>query len=326
MIPNILHQTWKSKTDIPEKFRHWRQSFFDLNPDLDYRFYDDADNRALLESCMPQLLDLYDSFPSEIFRVDMIRAVYLFKFGGFYADMDFQCLAPLAKMARSDIAIVLGRMGTIATFPHSIPNALMGSEPGEGFWLGYLAEIERTWHRLRDREGIEKRPEYVTGPVVLKHSVGRYRLQMNQFRKDVLDFAREKRIPLDKEIPFGRMAVVPPHILYPISWKDQVHRWFLRMASEENLLYSIEEARKMFPHSVAVTYWSASWQSKSVCQQLELHPDCRSAAISDITVDVSRAGGLLDLRYKVTGRIDALALSPSGEQQRRDELWKHSCF
>lgn len=48
-----------------------------MKPELEIRLCDDADNRALLAETFPQLLELYDIFPKEIFRVDFIRPVYL---------------------------------------------------------------------------------------------------------------------------------------------------------------------------------------------------------------------------------------------------------
>ena len=127
MIPDILHQTWKSKTDIPEQFRLWRQSFAALNPDTEIRLYDDADNRALLAGTFPGLLPIYDSFPAEIFRCDYIRAIYLYKYGGYYADLDFQCLAPLDALEKWKGDVIVGQMGTDDSHRHSIPNAFMAS-------------------------------------------------------------------------------------------------------------------------------------------------------------------------------------------------------
>jgi mannosyltransferase OCH1-like enzyme len=262
MYPPILHQTWKSKTELPKKFRHWRESFPALNPGFDCRLYDDADNRALLERTFPQLLPLYDGFPQEIFRVDFIRAVYLFTEGGFYADLDFQCLAPLERLPTESHDVILGRMGTDPGFRHAIPNAFMASAAGEGFWLGYLMAMEDAHKTTRDLPNIDKRPEYVVGPVVLRRVAMAYLRSRDAFRQATLAFVRRHGFALDPDaVPFGALALLPGHQLYPINWKDRIHRQFLgRMNREENWM-SIEEARRYFPSSIAVTYWANSWQS-----------------------------------------------------------------
>ena len=262
MIPPIIHQTWKSKEDLPERFAFWRSSFIELNPGFDCPIHDDAGNRALLASTFPQFLPVYDGFPREIFRVDFIRPVYMFTAGGIYADLDYQCLRPLSVLDRDDRAIVLGRMGTDDRDVHAIPNAFMASSANQGFWLGFLAKMLAAHHATRNLEGIEKRPEYVTGPVVLRQTVHSYQREPDAFRHQVFEFVRTHKLDIDPAaIAFGKLAVLAPHRLYPISWRDRIHTEFLGQLSREARLLSVEEARRYFPNSVAVTYWTYSWRT-----------------------------------------------------------------
>jgi hypothetical protein len=59
---------------------------------------------------------------------------------------------------------------------------------------------------------------------------------------------------------------------------------------------------------------------------LTLHPDSVCDAVTDIAVDVVRAGDVLGLRYVVTGDIASLALPPPAPSVHTDALWEHSCF
>ena len=59
---------------------------------------------------------------------------------------------------------------------------------------------------------------------------------------------------------------------------------------------------------------------------LQLHPDDRCDAVTRIEVEAMRRDGLLELRYLVTGAVDALLLPAFAEPRRGDELWQHSCF
>ncbi len=259
MIPAILHQTWKSKTQLPESFRHWRASFLELNPGFEFPLYDDADNRALLAQVFPQLLPLYDSFPREIFRADFIRPVYLYRSGGFYADLDFQCLAPLASLAGAH-DIVLGRMGSDESYPHSIPNALMASAAGQAFWIGYLAHCMSQWRALQSRPWIAGHPEFVTGPVVLRAAALLYVHRRELFRTIVCRFIHACALDLDAQaLGYGELALLPAHMLYPLNWHDDAHRQFKGEAAQRNILYGIPEAQRLFPRSVAVTWWAHSW-------------------------------------------------------------------
>ena len=57
------------------------------------------------------------------------------------------------------------------------------------------------------------------------------------------------------------------------------------------------------------------------------HPDAPPGPTSEIDVSVERTEALLELHFRVRGNISDLSLPDSGEPgERRDELWKHTCF
>jgi hypothetical protein len=262
MPPQRLHQTWKTKDAIPENFRAWRRSFLSLNPDLDSRLYDDDDNERLVRSKAPGLADLYHQFPDEIYRVDLVRPLYLFCFGGLYADLDFQCLRPLGDVFQSESDVILGRMGTNRNFDHCLPNAFMASRKHQGFWLGYLDEIRRRWAARDDL--LHVRPEFVTGPVALKATVRRYQRNRDAFRARVSAFLDDVALNLDADrIRWGRLEIRPGHVFYPINWNDNLHQKFRKTLMADERILSVDEARELFPFSLAVTYWAHSWGEES---------------------------------------------------------------
>lgn len=57
----------------------------------------------------------------------------------------------------------------------------------------------------------------------------------------------------------GGLEILPGHVVYPINWSDNVHNKFRHKLKYEKRLLSIEEARELFPSSLAVTYWAHSW-------------------------------------------------------------------
>jgi hypothetical protein len=61
-------------------------------------------------------------------------------------------------------------------------------------------------------------------------------------------------------------------------------------------------------------------------QNLQLHPDCRCAAVTRITAEAVRRGGVLSLRYAVSGDMRGLRLPPPAAHSRADGLWQHTCF
>ncbi len=60
---------------------------------------------------------------------------------------------------------------------------------------------------------------------------------------------------------------------------------------------------------------------------LKLHPDSGSRAITAITVAVSRPRPqVVELQYIAEGDISRVRVPPPAPSERRDELWKHTCF
>jgi len=59
---------------------------------------------------------------------------------------------------------------------------------------------------------------------------------------------------------------------------------------------------------------------------LTRHPDSICEAVASIDVDVERIAGRLRLRYVANGTIAGLLLPPPGPPERRDELWRTTCF
>jgi hypothetical protein len=59
-----------------------------LNPDFEYRFFDDGEVRTFVADEFPQHLTLFENFPFPIQRYDFFRYLAVFRLGGFYLDLD----------------------------------------------------------------------------------------------------------------------------------------------------------------------------------------------------------------------------------------------
>ena len=255
MIPRRFIQTWKVKAPLPSNFGYWSTTFKAHNHDFEHVILDDQDNRNFVAKHCPAFLLIYDIFDSEIFRADAVRPFYLFFLGGFYADMDFECLGSFEKYRSLD-GPVLGSMGTDPTFEHSVPNALMGSPPGEVFWLLYAARIARYSAARRGQ-----RPEYMTGPVVLKECVVYYQSDKDSAVAEALQFANEYLPPESlKGLRTSEISVLPGVEWYPLDWNDGIHQRFREDLIRREHMLNREEVDSLFSRSTAVTYWSHSWE------------------------------------------------------------------
>ena len=146
-IPRIIHQTWKSN-DVPEPLARFQARWRALHPEFEYRLWTDEQNDAFVRAEYPALHRLYRSFPREIYRADMVRCLYLRRFGGVYVDLDVEPLRPLEPFLSACGDCVLGaepesharkRRGKSSM----ACNAIMASVAGHPFWQRMIEEIER---------------------------------------------------------------------------------------------------------------------------------------------------------------------------------------
>ncbi|MEM9282119.1 MAG: glycosyltransferase [Verrucomicrobiota bacterium] len=170
MIPKILHQTHRSRAML-EANRELTETFTALHPEWEYRFYDDAEQREVIATCRPDLLQVFDSYPKTIQRADMFRVVIVQAAGGFYADMDIafhQALDPLchyqAVFAEEVNLPEKERIKLGHTHGLRVANYMFGAEANHPLLAIYLEQMK--W---RARDAIEDCDDVLesTGPALL---------------------------------------------------------------------------------------------------------------------------------------------------------------
>jgi len=95
MTPKIIWQTheWDYE-DLPDNFKRSSMTWRNLNPSWEYKYLNAAERAKEVESFSPELYKFY-AFADKITQADMWRYITLYKYGGFYADMDSVCSSPL---------------------------------------------------------------------------------------------------------------------------------------------------------------------------------------------------------------------------------------
>lgn len=145
-VPKVVHQTYRSEIEVPQRWRGARRRWEATNPSLEYRFWSDAEIRALVEQSYPELRAYVGSLAG-VQLSDVGRYLVLHKHGGVYADMDYRPerdIAPLLAAMRWG-----GEGGNptvlVARSPHiGLTNALVAAVPGS-------APLERVVGGLREK-------------------------------------------------------------------------------------------------------------------------------------------------------------------------------
>jgi len=89
-IPKCIIQTYSSVE--AKSLLHYNavMSFIELNPEYEYKFFDNQKCREFILKNFPQnVLDAYDILKPRAFRADLFRACYLYIHGGCYFDHKF---------------------------------------------------------------------------------------------------------------------------------------------------------------------------------------------------------------------------------------------
>jgi hypothetical protein len=90
----LITQTWRSSV-LPEAAAKLRETWQRNNPELSYRFFDDAGCAEVVAEIVPQFLDDYHKFPHPVMRADFFRYAIIYRDGGVYADIDMECVRPI---------------------------------------------------------------------------------------------------------------------------------------------------------------------------------------------------------------------------------------
>lgn len=224
-IPRILHQTWRNE-DIPEEFRHMAQSWRERHSAWEYVFWTDKENRNFIKRHFAFFLPIYDNYPNNIQRVDAVRYFVLYKIGGCYIDIDFECLAniePLLKDARCVFGKEPVEHCLIHNKPLIISNAFMGAVPRFHFFEHLCCEL------MQGRKVTDHPNDRVlesTGPFMLS------RLYQEYEKKEEVD-------------------LLEADLIYPLT-KTELDSWNSGMG-DQGIRQKLENAYGL--HHYAGTWW-----------------------------------------------------------------------
>ena len=122
---------------LPALLEELGQTWKDLHPDWQYILWDDAAMEDFLRSNYAQYADTYHAYPYDAQRWDAIRYLILYKMGGLYVDMDYECFKRLDPLLDGHVCC----MGLEPTeharqfkLPYIVGNALMAAIPGHRYF------------------------------------------------------------------------------------------------------------------------------------------------------------------------------------------------
>jgi len=110
-IPRIIHQTFYDRV-LPERLQQNVDRLRVMNPDWEYRFYDDADIAAFIKENYPPAVWAYFQRIDPVYgaaRADIFRYLLLYKFGGVYLDIKSSALEPFNATLQPNDQFILSK-------------------------------------------------------------------------------------------------------------------------------------------------------------------------------------------------------------------------
>lgn len=111
--PRIIHQVWFNFTpddpsgdNVPSNLRPMQQSWIDHHPEWKYVLWSRPKADEFIARHYAWFLPTWQSYKSDIYRVDAIRYFILFHFGGVYVDMDAVCHQSVNALRMHPVVLV----------------------------------------------------------------------------------------------------------------------------------------------------------------------------------------------------------------------------
>jgi mannosyltransferase OCH1-like enzyme len=88
-IPKIIHQSWKNKS-LRGRQTRWSQTWCEQYTDWRYHLWTDDENDLFVKTKFPWFYSTFQQLSPAILRVDSVRYLYLYYYGGLYVSYEIQ--------------------------------------------------------------------------------------------------------------------------------------------------------------------------------------------------------------------------------------------
>lgn len=139
-IPKIIHQIWLG-SPVPPVYETYMKSWHEKHPDWEYYLWTDENVHMLFPLYNQQYYDAAENYGM---KSDILRWELLYRFGGLYVDMDYECLNPMDELHyRYDFYTGIQPLDAIFL---QLGAALVGSVPGHPIMKHCIETIKDDWH------------------------------------------------------------------------------------------------------------------------------------------------------------------------------------
>jgi hypothetical protein len=132
-LPKIIHQQWKTETvpegDFTKYHAEWKKIY--PAPEYQHMLWTDESGRRLIAGEFAWFLEAFDNYAMNIQRADSMRYFILYKYGGVYADLDYEPYTNFWDALPNDRVSLIESPYKIN---EQVQNSLMSSPARDPFW------------------------------------------------------------------------------------------------------------------------------------------------------------------------------------------------
>eukprot|EP00930_Biecheleria_cincta_P044001 TRINITY_DN30182_c0_g2_i1.p1 TRINITY_DN30182_c0_g2~~TRINITY_DN30182_c0_g2_i1.p1 ORF type:complete len:356 (+),score=50.24 TRINITY_DN30182_c0_g2_i1:71-1138(+) len=228
-IPCHIHQQWKTQ-ELDTEQQQSADSWKSMNPECKYTLWTDKDIESFMRKNFHNSLWPIWKYLQPIQRADAFRYAVLLHEGGYYADIDVDCMQPIKDWpVPKDISLLLGyehsyhlgeeeRKHVVFSRSEQIQNFFLGSAPGHQVLKRCLEIL-----RMKFRWGVEDTLE-LTGPATLSDAAHEFLLDKANTKPGVEPSYLQRKLDDDSsKMHFATGAALgPPGAQVLVLTADQV--------------------------------------------------------------------------------------------------------
>jgi len=143
-IPCIIHQIYDNPAEPHESLLALAETWKKHHPAWEYRFWGKKEIEDFIKEEFSDFFPIYKSYSFNVQRWDAIRYLILYKIGGLYVDLDYECIEPIDSLLNNSLCC-LGMEPTVNAISHDksfiVGNAFMASMPEHPFFKAIIEEM-----------------------------------------------------------------------------------------------------------------------------------------------------------------------------------------
>lgn len=224
----VVHQVWFHFNDkSPERLEQMmplRQTCLDANPGWEFHIWNERECLQLVEQHFPSFLPTYKAYRHAVCRVDAMKYVLAYLFGGVAMDMDILCFKPMDTIIKH-----YGMVLTQQSKDQINCDFLYASKPHHPFLKFVIDKLSSS----NKKASSSKSPVELTGPRFLQSCYD--------------DFNRH--------LP-GSVHIVPFEETHPFAWNDDKN-----ICHSKNPRFQLSACMEQYrgKEPTFLTVWKGSW-------------------------------------------------------------------